>query len=287
MAKKTSKASITQAVVVSDTHFGSCLALCHPDGAERDAGGIYQPSQIQRTMWDWWQEFWYEWVPQATGGEPFVVIHNGDLTDGVHHGDTTQWSHDMGDQVAHAEKVMKPIVELCEGRYYQIRGTAAHVGVAGVEEERFAKAIGALPNEDGRYSRFELWLRLGGKSGPLCHFLHHIGTTSSAQHETSAVNAELTAMYAEAGRWRKESPLFVVRSHRHRCSEVRLPAPHGYATVFVTAAWQLKTPYAWKIAGARVTTPQIGGSLIRVSGEGEWHARHWVKDIGRSNEEVV
>jgi len=200
--------------------------------------------------------------------------------DGVHHGATTQWSHNLEDQGEHAYKLLKPVVELCEGRYLHIRGTEAHVGKSAVEEERLAKRLGAMPNAEGQHARYELWLRVAGK---LCHFLHHIGTTSSSAHESSAVNAELAAMYNDAGRWGREPPMIVVRSHRHRCSEIRLPAHGGYAPSMVTACWQLKTPFCWKIAGARTTTPQIGGSLIRDGGE-ELHTRHCVWDIERSPE---
>ncbi len=44
-------------------------------------------------------------------------------------------------------EVLAPIVELCEGRFYMTRGTRAHVGPSGVEEERLAKRLGAKPNE--------------------------------------------------------------------------------------------------------------------------------------------
>lgn len=272
--------SIQNVVVISDTHVGCRLGLCHPSGALLDDGGVYQPSAVQRKVWAMWEEFWGEWVPRVTHGQPFAVVHNGDCIDGVHHGSTTQWSHNLNDQGLHAYKVLKPVVEACEGRYYHIRGTEAHVGKSGVEEERTARQLGAIPNEEGQHARYELWLRVGDR---LCHFLHHIGVTSSAQHEASAVNAELTALYADSGRWGHEPPMVVVRSHRHRCSEVRLPCRGGYATVFVTACWQLKTPFAWKIAGARVTTPQIGGSLIR-AGDEELHTRHQVWEIGRTPE---
>lgn len=276
-------AGIRNVIVISDTHVGCRLALCHPAGAALDDGGTYQPSPLQRKVWGYWQEFWGEWVPRATHGEPFAVVHNGDAIDGVHHGATTQWSHNLGDQGEHAHAVLKPVVTACEGRYYHIRGTEAHVGKSGAEEERLAKRLGAIPNEEGQHARYELWLRV---SGHLCHFLHHVGTTSSSAHESSAVNAELAGMYADAGRWCRESPRIVVRSHRHRSIEIRLPANDGYATVFVTPAWQLKTPFAWKIAGARISTPQIGGSLIRV-GDEELHTRHYVRDIGRSQEVIL
>lgn len=284
MPKKTaepaSKKPIRNVVVISDTHVGCRLALIHPDGADLDDGGEYKPSLIQRKLWDHWQEFWGEWVPTVTKGEPYVVVHNGDAIDGVHHGATTQWSNNLGDQSEAARKILAPVVALCDGRYYHIRGTEAHVGKSASEEERLARVLGAIPNEEGQYARYELWMRVAGK---LCHFLHHIGSTSSAAHETSAVNAELSALYTDAGRWGRESPLIVVRSHRHRCSEIRLPAASGYATSFVTACWQLKTPFCWKIAGARVQTPQIGGSLIR-AGDEEMHTRHKVWDLGRSKE---
>jgi hypothetical protein len=280
MAKRRPKRSdVRNIVVVSDLHVGCRLGLIHPDGAELDDGGVYKPSRFQLKLWDIWQDFWCSWVPQVTHGEPFTVVCNGDCIDGVHHGSTTQWSQNLEDQGRQAIKILKPIVELCEGRYYHVRGTEAHVGRSGVEEERVARAVGAIPNEVGQHARWDLWIRMA--DGNLCHFLHHVGTTSSSAHEASAINAELAAMITDSGRWADEPPLVVCRSHRHRCFEVRGPAAHGCMTCFVTGCWQGKTPFAWKVAGARVTTPQIGGSLIRVGGE-EIHTRHYVKSLGRS-----
>lgn len=280
MPKKRTRVEIRNVVVISDQHVGDGLGLCHPDGAALDDGGTYYPSKLQRKAWDFWEEFFGEWAPRATKGEPFIVVNNGDVIDGVHHGSTTQWSHNLGDQSEHAYQILKPVVDLCEGRYYHIRGTEAHVGKSAVEEERLAKRLGAIPSEEGQHARYELWLRVGGY---LCHFLHHIGTTSSSQHETSALNAEYAAMCVDAARFGREPPVIVARAHRHRNSEIRLPSRGGYATVFVTACWQLKTPFAWKVAGARVTTPQMGGSLIRV-GDEELHTRHCVWDIQRTRE---
>jgi hypothetical protein len=232
-------------------------------------------------VWEIWEQFWGEWVPKVTHGEPFAVVHNGDAIDGSHHNSTTQWSHNMNDQVLHAYKILKPVVDACEGRYYHIRGTEAHVGQSGVEEEKLAHMLGAIPGETGSFARWELWKRIGPH---LIHFSHHIGTTSSAAHETSAVNAELASCFTEAGRWGHAPPAVVVRSHRHRNSEIRLPAKWGYAIAFVTPAWQLKTPFVFRIPGGRTSTPQIGGSIIRL-GDEELHTRHFVQDIGRGRVE--
>ena len=276
---------VRNVVVVSDTHCGCQMGLCPPDGAKMDGGGRYSPSRLQLKMWGWWEEFWGDFVPHATSGEPFVVVHNGDVIDGVHHGSTTQFSHNLHDQSECAETILNPVVEKCDGRYYQVRGTEAHVGQSAVEEEILAKSVGATPNEEGQHARWELWLNMYGH---LVHFLHHIGTTSSAAHEASAVNAELTSEFTEAARWGDKPPSVIVRSHRHRSIEIRLPITDGYATATVTPAWQLKTPFAFKVAGSRLAPPQIGGLVIRVHKDtNEIFTRTWVRHIERSKEAVI
>lgn len=199
-------------VAISDIHAGCRLGLCPPDGVSLDDGGTYKPSDLQRKLHDLWSEFWGEWVPAATNSEPFCVVNVGDSLDGVHHDSTTQVSHNLGDQAEMAFKLLSPIVELCEGRYYHIRGTEAHVGKSGVEEERLAKRLGAMPNKAGQYARYDLWKDC---CGSLVHFLHHIGTTSSSAYESSAVNAELIAEFVEAARWGDRPADMTVRGHRH------------------------------------------------------------------------
>ncbi len=278
-------------VVVSDTHAGCRVALVAKEGAAVDGGGRYMPSELQLQLWALWREFWDEWVPGVTRGEPFDLVHNGDAIDGVHHKSTTQISHNLEDQQRIAEAVLAPVVKLCKasgGTYYHIRGTEAHVGQSGEYEERLARTLGAKPNDDGQYARFDLWKRVGNATkrvrAPLVHLLHHVGTTSSAAHESSAVNAELTAEYVESARWGHEPPDFIVRSHRHRSIGVELNSYKGYAAGLVTPAWQGKTPYVFKIPGARLAEPQFGGLCIR-QGDEEFFHRRKVWTIGRSAEE--
>lgn len=274
--------SIRNLVVVSDTHCGCKVGLCPPDPVPLDGGGSYIASDVQRGMWAYWREFWDSWVPLVTRGEPFDLVHNGDAIDGVHHGSTTQISHNIEDQVRLAEMIMRPVVEKCKeggGTYYHIRGTEAHVGKSGEYEERLARNLGAKPNAQGQYARFDLWKRVAG--GPLVHLLHHIGTTSSAAHESSAVNAELAAEFVEAARWNREPPDYIVRSHRHRSIAIDLNSAKGYTAAIVTPAWQLKTPFTWKIPGARVSEPQLGGIVIR-KGDEEHYYRRKVWSLDRS-----
>lgn len=267
-------------IIVSDIHIGCQMGLCHPDGARLDGGGHYRPTKLQLKMWEMWEHFWNDWVPKVTHGEKYAVLVNGDVIDGSHHGSTHQWSHNLEDQANHAYDILAPIADKCAAMWI-VRGTPAHSGESGVDEERIAKRLGCVKADNGNYARNELWLDIGGDD---IHAAHHIGTTGSSAHEVSAVNAELTAMFAESGRWGSKPPTVIVRSHRHRCSEIRLPAEDRYATAFVTAGWQLKTPFSYKVMGGRVSVPQIGGSLIR-RGDEELHTRHKVWDIGRGKSE--
>lgn len=269
---------IRNIVVISDTHFGCRLALCPPDGASLDDGGRYMPSGLQSKLWQMWLQFWDEWLPSEIGKEPFVLVHNGDVIDGVHHSSTTQISNNLEDQGTLAVEALQEYVERAAA-YYHIRGTEAHVGKSGVEEERVAKRLKAKPNKHGQFARYDLWYRMGEH---YIHFLHHVGTVSSNAYEATAVGKELAETINEAGRWGHDIPSCVVRSHRHRHIEVKVPTHRGETTAFVTAAWQLKTPFAYKVAGARVSTPQIGGSLIRLHKSGVLYTRHFTNPIERS-----
>lgn len=277
---------ISNIAVISDGHAGSQLALCPPRRFKLDGGGYYEPSPVQRLLHRYWKEYW-EWVKNASSGEPFAVVNNGDALDGIPHDSKGAISYNFADQEEIAYQLLSPIVEMCQGRYYHIRGTEAHVGKSAENEEKLARRLGAIPDGNGNFARNELWLSFGrGNTRRLAHFLHHVGTASRTAYETSAVMAELSELFTESGRWGDIVPDVVVRSHRHRNIAVRIPTRHGYGIAFTTPAWQLKTPFAYKVAGARTTTPQIGGSFIRV-GDEDIFDRHRVWNIPRPKREVA
>ena len=286
--KRKKKPETNNLIVISDLHCGCRLGLCPPEGAKLDDGGTYMPSRLQETVWGWWREFWDDWVPRATRGEPWDLVVNGDAIDGVHHGSVTQISHNIEDQVSLAEAVLAPIVERA-GQYFHVRGTEIHVGKSGIDEERLAKRLGAVPNEDGQHARWELWKRIGierpGEPAPLCHILHHIGTTGRVAYETSAVQAELIAEFTEAGQTQEVPPDVVVRSHRHRYIKVQNPSgDRPESCGIISPGWQLKTPFVWKIPGGRVSQPQFGGILIR-KGDEEFYTRFKVWKLKRAKVE--
>jgi len=281
MAKKRSKA-ISNLVIVSDLHCGCKLGLCPAEGISLhdSQGGMYTPGKFQRWMWGVWQEFWHDWVPRVTRGEPYAVLVNGETVDGVHHKATTQISHNLDDQRRIAVAVMKPIVKLCQGRLYINSGTPVHSGESGCDDEAVARELGAIPDSGGRHARYETWFRVGDA---LIHTTHHIGTTGSSMYESTAVHKELVEAMTEAGRWRQEVPQMVVRSHRHRFISTNIPMADGFGASIVTPGWQGRTPFVFKIPGGRQSLPTVGGIIIR-AGDEEVHYRQFVRTIERSAE---
>lgn len=277
------KHKIHNIIAVSDTHIGCQFGLFTKDTDPKlDGGGTYSPSKLQLIMAEWWDNFWHQWVPMVTRGEDFAVVVNGDIADGRHHNSTSQATQNLADQEKMSVSTFAPIVERAT-HFFMTRGTPVHTGESAENEERIAKSLGAIPDRDGHYCRSELWLQIGNG---LVHFLHHIGTAGSAAYESSALMREYSESCVEAGRWGLKAPDVVVRSHRHRHLEIRCPNRNGYGTVFTTAGWQLKTPFVFKIAGGRLTLPQMGGSLIRW-GDEELYTRHKTWNIERDNPEVL
>jgi len=274
---------INNLVVISDIHAGCKLALCPKGGVQLDEGGIYMPSKPQQKLWVMWEYFWDKWVPMVTRGEPYAVVCNGDAVDGVHHNSVTQITHNLTDQGKIAYEILKPVVDKCGGRYYHIRGTEAHVGSSGMQEEALAAKLGAIPDEQGNFARWELWVEVGKG---LVHLTHHIGTCGSMAYETSAVQKELEQSFVEAARWGARPPDVIVRSHRHRNVETRIRAKNGFATACVTAGWQLRTPFVYRLAGGRTSQPQIGGTVVRY-GDEDMYTRHQVWDIERQKTVVL
>lgn len=275
------RGSVRNIIIVSDTHCGDRTGLVPDTGAALDDGGRYEASALQRKMWERWRLFWDEWVPRVTRKQPYILIHNGDAVDGVHHNSTSQISQNLADQANIAYECLAPLVDK-SAFYYHIRGTEAHVGKSGAEEERLAQRLGALADDQGNHARWELWLELWGH---LINFSHHIGTSGSSAYEATAVGKEMVEAYVEAGRWGNKAPQVIVRGHRHRYGEWRMFGQDGLQITLTVPSWQLKTAFSHRMATGRLSQPQLGGALIRV-GDEELHSRAMVWPIERPRTEV-
>jgi len=272
---------IENLIMISDLHSGDQLGLCPAKGIALDEGGWYKPNSIQLKMAEMWEHFWYQWVPKVTRGEPYAVAVVGDAIEGRHHRATHQITPNLATHKKVAYELLSPVRDACDGNFYLLRGTEAHVGPSGEDEETLAKELDAIPNEFGQYARYELWKQVGDG---LVHLMHHIGTTSSAAYEATAVHKELIEEFTEAARWGEKAPNVVVRAHRHRFLEVRIATEEVYGVSLVLPGWQAKTPFAYKVAGARIALPQFGGVLVK-QGDEELYTRSKVWNLKRQSVE--
>ena len=119
------KSTVNTLVVISDTHVGGRTAIT-PPSFQLDGGGTVKPSKLQQGLQSWWKEFWSEFVPKATKGEPYSVVHNGDAVDGVPHGSVSHMSALLDDQCNAAVALLAPVIRKAEA-FYMVRGTEAHV----------------------------------------------------------------------------------------------------------------------------------------------------------------
>jgi len=264
--RKSRSRPVAACVVVSDLHCGCRFGLCPSGRIPLDGGGTYTQSSLQRFTWRLWEHFWNKWVPQVVGDRRFCIVVNGDVIDGTHHGTVTQISQNLADQLRIAQTVLSPLVKRVDGRLYIVRGTEAHAGASAQEEDKLCEMLRISP------ATFGLWLQMGGK---LLHFAHHIGSAATLQTEPLALAREMSNALMNAARWRGMLPDCLVRSHRHTNMEIRIATSRGPVVAFCTAGWQLKTPYLYRIAVAKTTIPQIGGSVIIVE-DSDIISRHFV-----------
>lgn len=240
----------TIVLVVSDTHIGGTTALSLPKFTT-DEGQEITATKAQEWLYSNWQDL-LEYTKQRAGivgrkrTHRLVLVHLGDVVDGLHHG-TPQALPNLTDQEVMACDLLRPLVALADGGYYQIRGTEAHAGAAGQSEVRIAKELGA------RACEWELDLDVDGVLYNLAH--HGRAGGRDWTSSTAGVAAELILDRAITGR---AIPQFVLRGHRHTIDD----SGGKLATTRAIScpAWQLKTAFAHKVAAGRRS--DIGGLLF-------------------------
>jgi len=246
-------------VVISDLHVGSTSGLCPAEGIDLDEKDHYTPSRFVQEMHRVWELFWKFNAEQCKGIKNRSLVINGDLVDGVHHNTVAVATSNIMLQEDAAGDILKPICKNFD-RVFVTRGTEAHVGQSAQSDERIAKEIKAEIDQDtGKYSRWQLWLDV---DDVVFNIAHHIGVTSSAAYESSAVMREMVAALVEAGQWGQKLPDVIVRSHRHRYIMLGIPSAKGLIQAVVTPGWQLRSPYVERID--RMRLPHVGGVIFIV-----------------------
>ena len=260
-------------VVVSDLHVGSVVGLW-PLGVPLDEGGELIPNLVQGAILRWWREFWDDFVPQRAKKRQRIIVVNGDLVEGTFHNVAALCAPNSSDQRKAAIALLEK--ERRKGDVlYVVRGTEAHAGLSGGDEEAIGQALDCpVERGTGQYSRWHLLLKI---HGVVLSFAHHIGVTQSPASEGTALTTQLVLAMKEAGQWGNVLPDLIIRSHRHRFWMSAAPGQRGTHTIITTPGWQGKTPFVQRISPA--TMPQIGGVVVLVDEDGSWSVAPFLKAL--------
>lgn len=252
-------------LLASDTHCGSTVGLCPPEGPRLDDGQVVEPSKAQRWLWQCWTDLHTRaYATRRRHGGPLWVILNGDLVDGPgHHGTTQSMSNHPDAQAYIASETFKVTQDLKPERLFVVRGTEVHTGTAGNVEEGIAKSLGAERDpETHLWSRWHLRLRVHGRLIDAQHHGKGLGRLPhTKQNGANALAWRVWQVYAERG---LEPPALVVRSHLHQYADSF--SAHRRTRGLFLPSFQLKTAYVHKVAADEIA--DVGGVIVVVHPDG-------------------
>lgn len=249
---------IRLAVILSDVHAGGSSALCPPD-FETLEGQRIGLSPVQRWLWESWQNATDVWLPAVTGADPFLLIVNGDLVEGVHHKGREVISSDPADHAIAAEQILAPLAKRA-AKTIVVEGTETHTGSA---ESGIGKALGAMPHPStGKFA----WHRADVEiAGTRIVAQHHIATSMRTWTEATGLGTALANEQLEAARNGEPLPRVLMCAHRHRFGQWR----DASGLCIVTPPWQLLTRFARKVVPSARTRPGMVVLDWRGKGDGE------------------
>lgn len=257
-------------VTENDLHAGSTVAAVPPEGVRLDDGGYYKPSKLNAWLWDKREATWAS-VRALAKGCRVVVVENGDMFDGNHHGTSQILSGNPEAQHYVATRMMDAVEAVQPERVYVIRGTDAHVGEAASAEEGFAKGLTTrLPVvRDPETHLWSYWLLNAAFHGVRCNWAHHANVGGMPWTAPASISRLAARIWAESSLRGWPPPHLAFRAHSHATipGGRLLDSYSNYPTrAILVPSWQAKTGYAHKRVTEAVTTFGLVATLIQPDG---------------------
>lgn len=245
-------------VILSDLHCGSTVGLLPPEFDLQDGNRI-QHNKYQAWLWQCWMDATGDYFRRHVGNDPFVLLLNGDLVEGNHHGTTQIVSADVADHVEAAIQCLEPLAKKA-AQVHLTLGTECHTHST---EAAIGKKLGASKCPDtGKHAHYRIAFRV---NGCVCSATHHCSATSRPWLESGEYCRAMHSERTECLRVGWDVPNLLIRAHRHRA---------GYFTDYaaglvVTGAWQGLTRHGHKAVPGAVSQPSIAICDWRGCDEGE------------------
>jgi len=239
-------------VCVGDTHCGSTVGLCPPEGLELDDEGMYLPSKAQNWLWNNWEEAWgkVKSVKRKNRKAKLHLILNGDLIDGDHHRTTQIATGLTGVHMRCAMESLRVPLALKPNTIHVLRGTPSHVGRAGGSEEGIARALKAASwpvvgdPDTGMKSSYSRVIQVGNTRFDI---KHHGRMGRRAHTKGPYMRWFAQDIFFNHMMDGDDPPDVAIRSHFHQFADSgRI---HKIKTRAVALpAWQLATEYVHRVA---------------------------------------
>jgi len=240
----------TVLAIISDSHVGSSTALAPLEFNVHSRNDfevqVTKANKLQRWLYECWTDYW-DHVFKLAKKKRLIVVHCGDLVDGVHHG-SLQVMNEVEDQAEAFLELMLPIVAKADG-FYGILGTGpSHAGMDNSTEAQLYRELGAT--EFGQNLTLDV-------DGVIHDFAHH-GRAGTRPWTSYAANLATEVVYDYASQG-LPIPNFIWRGHRHVIDDSgnKLPGTRAISL----PSWQLKTSFGWRAAGNTVRS-DIGGYIV-------------------------
>jgi hypothetical protein len=240
----------TVLAIISDTHVGSSTALAPLEftvhGRSEVEAQTTGANKLQRWLYECWQDYW-DHVFKLAKKKRLIVVHCGDLVDGLHHG-SLQVMNEISDQVEAFEELMLPILAKADG-FYGVLGTGpSHAGMDNSTEAQIYRDLGAI--EFGQ----NLTLNVDG----VLHTFFHHGRSGGRPWTSSAAGlaAEVMLDFAQAG---LPLPNYIWSGHTHRSDDSG--SKFRDTRAISLPSWQLKTSFGYRVSSGTVRS-DIGGYIV-------------------------
>jgi len=232
-------------VVLSDIHAGSTVALMPPEFTTLE-GVLLAQNPMQRWLWECWQDA-QAWITASVGTDPYALVLNGDLTEGIHHGTKQVISPDTGDHVECAIHLLRPLVAKA-AKTFIVKGTECHTGN---NEIVIGKAMKTEVNPE---TGLPAWDRLTiDVAGVRCVFRHHIGTSVRRALSATQFSIHLGEEQVEAANNGEVIPRVLCCAHRHKFGVWE--DDRGLAVV--SPPWQMLSRFAHKVVSQARIKPGV------------------------------
>jgi len=260
--------SIEKVLCISDLHGGSSYSIA-VNGIELEEKRFYQATKFQLGLLKIFENQ-LDRIFDKLKGEKFVLILNGDLIDGKHHGNPFV-ENLIADQIKILAAVISKITDRTDEdqiqQTYFMQGTEAHAGIGNDTERGIADKYGAeLKVRPNAGSKTWQEMELEFANGAVLHTTHHFNFTNI--YEGTCYEREwkeIGVSYLKVGR---TPPDLYYRGHIHQFGNPFILASHPRTKIgcFTTPGWQGKYQYVLR-GMSRMKLTQYGMCLLEIEDE--------------------